>query len=98
MVIRVPAADLSTLRSKGPDGVEVGRLYEYFVVCKGLRPKSRDMEVIEDYDSRQHKPVSVDVRCRKASQEVMVLKARNLCLESAEQKCRLQRTLGGWNL
>ena len=54
MIIRVPAADVSTCRSKGPDGVEIKRMCDYVVACKGLKTKIRKVEVIRDYFSRPH--------------------------------------------
>ena len=41
MIMRAPAANLSTWRSKGPDGVEVERMWDYVVPCKDLKTKVR---------------------------------------------------------
>ena len=40
MIIRVPPADGSKCRWKGLDGVGAGRMYDYVVICKGLRSKN----------------------------------------------------------
>ena len=55
MIIRTAAADVSTCRSKGPDGVEGERMYDYVVACQGLRSKIRRVEGIEDCDTRLSK-------------------------------------------
>ena len=59
MIIRVPAADISTCRSKDPDGVGKERMYDFVVACTGLKTSNREVEVVDDYDSRPHKPVKV---------------------------------------
>ena len=46
MIIRVPAADASTCRSKGPDGVDVERMYDYLVACESLKTNIRQVEVM----------------------------------------------------
>ena len=55
MIIRAPAASLSTCTSKDADWMETGRMYDYVVACKGLHSKIRNIEVVEDYDPEPHK-------------------------------------------
>ena len=74
MIIRVPAADASTCRSKGPDGVEVERMCDYVVACRGGKTTNREGEVVEDFDSRPHKLVRFEVRCKNEPQKVMEFK------------------------
>ena len=52
MIIRVPAADVYTCTSKGPDGMEVERMYDSVVGCKGLRSKIREVGTVEDDGSK----------------------------------------------
>ena len=59
---------------RGPDGVQVERMYDYVVACKCPLTEIRKVEVIEDHDSRQRKPVRIEVRCKKEPQEVAILK------------------------
>ena len=47
------------------------RMFDFVVACKGLRSINRKVEVIEDFDSRPHKPVIFEVRCQKELQDVM---------------------------
>ena len=49
-----------------------GQKYDYVVACKGLLSKSRNVEVIEEYDSRPHKPARFEVRRKKEPQEVRI--------------------------
>ena len=49
-----------------------GQKYDYVVACKGLLSKSRNVEVIEEYDSRPHKSVRFEVRHKKEPQEVRI--------------------------
>ena len=65
MTKRVPSVDTSTGRSKGPDGVDAGRMYDYVVACEGSRSKLAKVEVIEDHGSRPHELVKLEVRCEK---------------------------------
>ena len=48
-IIRVPDADVSACRSKGPDGVEVERMCDNVVACKGPLTKIRKNDVVEDF-------------------------------------------------
>ena len=52
MIIRLLAADISTCRSKDSDGVEKERMYDIVVACTGLKTPNREVEVVDDYDSR----------------------------------------------
>ena len=74
MIKRVPAADVPTCRSKGPDGAEVERMCDKVMARKGPKANIRKVEVIEDYHSRPHKLVRFEVRCKKEPQEVRILK------------------------
>ena len=79
VTISVPAADVSTCRSKGEDGIGSGknvfeRIYDYVVACKSLRSKIRRVELFEHCDSRPQKPVRFEVRCKTAPQQVRILK------------------------
>ena len=74
MIIRDPAADFSTCRSNGADEVEVGRMFESLVACKGLKAKLRKVEALENYDSRPLTLVRFEVRCKKEQQESRILK------------------------
>ena len=69
MVLRDPAADVFTCRSQRPDGVDIERMYDDVVACTGLEPKNREVEVVEDFDSRPHKPVKFEGRCKKVPQK-----------------------------
>ena len=81
MIIRVAAADVSTCRSKGPDGVEVQRMYDYVVACNDFWVKLRKVEVVDDYDSRPHKLV----RSKICYQVLVVLKCLRLRTASRMQ-------------
>ena len=83
MISRAPAADVSTCRSKSADGVEVERVCDYVVACKGLRSNVRKVKVIEDYDSRPLMPVGFEVRCKERA-------AGSEDLESPEAAARCQ--------
>ena len=84
-IIRVPAADVSTCRSKGPDGVEVEveRMYEYVVAWRGPDAKLQKGEVVDDFDSRPRKFVRFEVRRKGAT--------RREDIEESEAATRLQR-------
>ena len=74
MIIRVPAADVSTCRSKGFDGVEIERIYACVVPCKGPEAKNRKGEATEDFDSRPRTRVRFEVQCKKEPQKVRIMK------------------------
>ena len=40
MIIRLPAADVSTCRSKGPDGVKGERMYDHMLTCRVIKTKN----------------------------------------------------------
>ena len=74
MIMRVPVAGVSACKSKGPDGVQMERMKNYVVACKCLKSNNRKVDVVEDFYSRPHKPVKFEVRCKKETQQVRVLK------------------------
>ena len=79
MTTRVPAADTSTGRSKGPDGVDAGRMYDYVVACEGSRSKLAKVEAIEDHGSRPHELVKLEVRYKKEPQAVRIPECLRTC-------------------
>ena len=74
MIIRDPAADFPTCRSKGAHEVQVERMFDSLVACRGLKAKLRKVEVLENYDSRPLTLVRFEVRCKKEQQESRILK------------------------
>ena len=49
---------VSTCRSKGPDGELIERGYGYVIASHSLQVKVKNMEVVEDFESRPHKAVT----------------------------------------
>ena len=58
MFIKAPREGVSTGRSKGPNGELIERTYDYVVASHGLQEEIKNMEVVEDFESRPHKAVT----------------------------------------
>ena len=65
MTIKTPRGG-STCRSTSQDGVLVTGIYHCVTVRRGLENKVTDMEVVEESDSRPHKPVVFRVMLGKS--------------------------------
>ena len=50
--------DVSTCRSKSLNGELIERTYDYIIASRSVQEKIRNMEVVEDFESRRHKAVS----------------------------------------
>ena len=61
--------EVSTCRPKVPTGEWVRKTYDYVIACNSLRTNITQMEVVEDVESRPHKPVSFVVEGAKETQE-----------------------------
>ena len=51
----------STCRSKGPQGEAVERTYDYDIASRRVQGKIKDVEVVEDFESRPRKAVTCRV-------------------------------------
>ena len=62
----------STCRSKGVKGGWIEKVYDYVTACNSLKGQISQMEVVEDFESRPHKPVTFVVsigRCRNGTKQ-----------------------------
>ena len=50
---------VSTCRSKNAKGEWVEKVYDYVIACSSLMGRISDMKVIEDFESRPHKAVTL---------------------------------------
>ena len=57
MFIKAPGEGVSTGRSNGPFDELNERTYDYVIASHGLQVKIKNMEVVEDFESRPHKAV-----------------------------------------
>ena len=55
---------VSTCRSKNAKGKWVEKVYDYVKACSSLKRKNSDMKVMEDFESRPHKAVTIK-NCRR---------------------------------
>ena len=58
--MKAPTSSISTCGSEAQGDVRVTRMY-YGAACRGLQQTIRKVEVIEDDNSKPHKPVSLEV-------------------------------------
>ena len=58
MFIKAPGEDVSTCRSKSLNGELIERTYDCVIASRSFLGKIRNMEVVEDFESRPHKAVS----------------------------------------
>ena len=56
MFIKAPGKDVSTCKSLNGELIE--RTYDYIIASRSVQEKIRNMEVVEDFESRRHKAVS----------------------------------------
>ena len=61
----VAPKETSTCRSKSPKGEWIEKTCDYVIACNSLRGKITQMKVVEDFESRPHKAVSIFGRKRK---------------------------------
>ena len=54
MIIEALGEGVSTSRSKGPNGEFIERTYDYVIASHCLQGKIKNMEVVEDFESRPH--------------------------------------------
>ena len=50
--------EASSCRSTGPKGERIERTCDYVIASGSLKGKIIEMEVVEDFESRQHRAVS----------------------------------------
>ena len=58
MFIKSPGEGVPTGRSKGPNGELIERTHDYVIASHGLQEEIKNMEVVEDFESRPHKTVT----------------------------------------
>ena len=58
MFIEAAEAGISTWRSTGPKGELIERTYDYVMASRSSHGKIKNMEVVEDFESRPHKAVT----------------------------------------
>ena len=58
MFIDTPGEGVSTCRSKGPTGEFIERTYDYVNASHSLQEKIKNMDVVEDFESRPHRAVT----------------------------------------
>ena len=56
--IEAPEEGMSTCRSKRPKGEAIERTYDHVLASRILQRKIKNMEVVEDFESRPHKAVT----------------------------------------
>ena len=65
----VAPKEVSTCRSKGPQGEWTERTSDCVIACNSLKGKNSQMKVVEDFESRPHKAVFFLVERKKEIQE-----------------------------
>ena len=58
MFIEAPGEGVSTCRSKGPTGEFIERKYDDVIASHSLQGKIKNMDVVEDFESRPHRAVT----------------------------------------
>ena len=56
--IDAPGEGVSTCRSKGTTGEFIERKYDYVIASHSLQGKIKNMDVVEDFESRPHRAVT----------------------------------------
>ena len=52
--MKAPGEEVSTCRSKGPDGELIVGKYDHVVASQSLQVMIKKMNVVDDFDSRRH--------------------------------------------
>ena len=86
--IEAPGEGVSTCRSKGPNGECVERTYGYVIASHSLQGKIKNMEVVEDFESRPHKAVTFLVERDKAFVVWREQKCRKFYQDTAVGSCQ----------
>ena len=88
MFIKAPGEGVSTGRSKGPFGELNERTYDYVIASHGLQVKIKNMEVVEDFESRPHKAVTFLVERDTESRRAVTRKCHKRFQDSAVEGCQ----------
>ena len=59
MFIKAPGEGVSTCRCKGQNGDLTKRTYDYVIASHRFQGKIKNMDVVEDFESRPHKAVTL---------------------------------------
>ena len=74
MFIEAPEAGTSTCRSTDPVGEVIGRTYGYVNACQNVLGKHRNIQAVEDVESRAHKAATFVVERDTEIKELRALK------------------------
>ena len=58
MIVEAPEEGISTCRSKGPKSEAIERTHDYVIAGRSLQGNTKNMGVVEDFESGPHKAVS----------------------------------------
>ena len=73
---------------KGPKGERIERTYDYVIASQSLKGKITKMDLMEDFESRPHKAVSIcDRKRQRGTKNGKNKKCPKRCLASAEVRC-----------
>ena len=75
-------------KTRGANGEVTERTHDYVIACTSLQSCMRDMEVVEDLESRAHKAISVAVQKNTRCRNSMCKKCLRPSQGSAEADCR----------
>ena len=85
-------------RSILEDGRLVETLYDYVTVCRGLENKVVNIEVVEECDTRQHKPVVLKVMLGKVQKQIRAWKVPSGGELPGGKEATQDRVLNHWQV